>query len=431
MNPRILRTIAAALPVLGIAASARAQVSFQSFVAVGDSLAAGVSSASLVETHQRRSVPALIARQAGAPSFEQPLMTEPGVQPELHLVTLFPVPIITRKANVSGSPANFNLPRSYNNMAVPGATSIDVLTRVTDGGAFHDLILRGRGTQLQQAGSLAPTTVLVWVGNNDVLGAAVRGQAIDGVTLTPTATFRVVYGQIVGALRSTGARLVAANLPDVTSIPYVTTIAPVVVDPTTGQPVTVGGQPVALIGPQGPIASNTLVTLAASTLLAQGIGIPTALGGKGTPLPDEVLLDPNEQAIIRDHVAANNQSIRDICSAAGIGVVDVNGLLNEVAAGGREVGGIRLTSDFLSGGVFSYDGIHPTELGYALVANEFIDTLNADGANVPRVDLGPFLFGTQARRGEVRAASKRYKPFEFTQRAWDSLLAMFPPVSRN
>jgi lysophospholipase L1-like esterase len=429
MNRRILRTVAAALPALGLAASAGAQVSFQSLVAVGDSLAAGSSSATLVETHQRNSVPALIARQAGAPSFEMPLITEPGLPPELHLVTLFPVPLITRKATSGGSPANFNLPRSYNNLAVPGATSLDALTRVTDGGGFHDLILRGRGTQVQQAASLAPTAILLWIGNNDVLGAAVRGRAIDGVTLTPTATFRVVYGQIVAALRATGARIFAANVPDVTTIPFVTTIAPVVVNPTTGQPVTVNGQTVPLIGPQGPIASDTLVTLSASTLLAQGIGIPTALGGQGTPLPDEVLLDPNEQGIIRDHVNANNQAIRDICSGAGIPVVDVNGLLQDIATGGRVVGGVRLDGDFLSGGIFSYDGVHPTELGYALLANEWIDAINADGGSVPHVDLEPFLFGSQSRG--VRAASKRYKLFEFTQRAWDSLLTLFPPVSRN
>jgi lysophospholipase L1-like esterase len=429
MNPRILPTFAALLLAAASAQSVRAQASFQSFVVVGDSLASGFSSGSLVDTHQRNSVPAQIARLAGAPSFEQPLVTEPGIPTELRLVTLFPSPVIAPKAGNTGSPANLNLPRPYNNLAVPGATSVDALTTVTDAGGFHDLILRGGGTQVQQAAALHPTFVLLWIGNNDVLGAAVRGRAVDGVTLTPTATFRVVYGQIVASLRATGATIVAANLPDVTTIPFVNTIAPVVVDPTTGQPVTVNGQTFPLIGPQGPIAADTLVTLAASSLLAQGIGIPTALGGQGTPLPDQVLLDSNEQAIIRDHVNADNDAIRDVCGGAGIPVVDVNRLLGEVASEGRNVGGVHLTSAYLSGGVFSYDGIHPTELGYALVANEWIDAINASGGSVPKVNLEPFLFGTQSRG--VRAASKRYTSFEFTQKAWDALLAVFPPVARR
>ena len=427
MNPRLLRTIAVALLALASAPAARAQVSFQTFVAVGDSLAAGYSSASLVETHQRNSVPAMIARQAGVSGFEQPRITEPGIPAELRLVTLFPSPIIAPKSAATGSPANLGLPRPYNNLAVPGATSVDALTRLTDDQGFHSLILRGLGTQVQQAAALHPSFVLLWIGNNDVLAAAVRGRAIDGVTLTPTATFRVVYGQIVGALQATGAQVVAANLPDVTSIPFVTTLRPVVVDPSTGQPVTLNGQTVPLIGPEGPLTADTLVTIFASSLLAQGVGIPTALGGLGTPLPDQAILDPGEQAIIREHVATNNQSIRDICGAAGIPVVDVNGLLRDAATTGLNVGGVRFTSAFLTGGIFSYDGVHPTELGYALVANEWIRTINAAGGGVPPVNLEPFVFGAQAR--SVRAASARHAPFELTQKAWDALLTVFPPVA--
>ena len=77
--------------------------------------------------------------------------------------------------------------------------------------------------------------------------------------------------------------------------------------------VLVGGNRVPLIGPSGPLPSTALVTLAASTLLAQGIGIPSALGGRGTALPDEVVLDPTEIATIQDHVDQDNQAIKDIC----------------------------------------------------------------------------------------------------------------------
>ena len=299
---------------LGAAAvRADAQTNFTTYVSVGDSLAAGFESGSLVETHQNRSVPALIARQAGVQGFQQPLVSEPGIPPELTLVSLVPVPVIAPKAATAGAPKNLALARPYNNLAVPGATSVDALTRTTDAGGLHDLILRGLGTQVQQAVALRPTAITLWIGNNDVLGAALRGRAIDGVTLTPTATFRATYGQIVAALKTTGAFIVAANLPDVTTIPFVTTIRPYVVNPTTGAPVLIGGARVPLIGPSGSLPSTALVTLAASTLLGQGIGIPTALGGTGAPLPDEVVLDPSEIAIIQDHVAANNQAIREIC----------------------------------------------------------------------------------------------------------------------
>ena len=422
---------------LGAAAvRADAQTNFTTYVSVGDSLAAGFESGSLVETHQNRSVPALIARQAGVQGFQQPLVSEPGIPPELTLVSLVPVPVIAPKAATAGAPKNLALARPYNNLAVPGATSVDALTRTTDAGGLHDLILRGLGTQVQQAVALRPTAITLWIGNNDVLGAALRGRAIDGVTLTPTATFRATYGQIVAALKTTGAFIVAANLPDVTTIPFVTTIRPYVVNPTTGAPVLIGGARVPLIGPSGSLPSTALVTLAASTLLGQGIGIPTALGGTGAPLPDEVVLDPSEIAIIQDHVAANNQAIREICGAANIPVLDVNGVLRELATTGRHIGGITLNGAFLVGGVFSYDGIHPNDVGYALVANEFIRVINASGGSLPPVDLGAVLGVTGASAGGVSASAQRPSSservaFEFSMDAYANLLEAFPRLDRR
>ena len=216
---------------------------------------------------------------------------------------------------------------------------LDSGTRTTDNGGLHDLILRGRGTQVAQAVAARPSVITLWIGNNDVLGAAVRGRAVDGETLTPAAAFRGYYAGVVATLRNTGARIFAANLPDVTSIPFVTTIAPVVVNPTTGQPVLANGQPIPLIGPAGPLPTGSLVTLGASSLLAQGIGIPAAVGGRGTPLPDEVVIDPTELAIIKDRVTVNNQAIAEICAAANIPVLDVNGIMRELAQTGRTIGG--------------------------------------------------------------------------------------------
>ncbi len=440
MRQRSLVVVAAVAAAALLGRPAAAQTNFTSYVVVGDSLAAGFESNSLVETHQLRSVPALIAHAAGVTGFQMPLVSEPGIPPELTLVTLVPSPVLAPKSGTSGVPKNLGLNRPYNDLAVPGATSVDALTRVTDSGGLHDLILRGLGTQVQQAVSLRPTVVMVWIGNNDVLGAAVRGRAIDGVTLTPTAAFQAVYSQIISALKGTGAFVVAANLPDVTTIPYVTTLKPYLVNPATGLPVTIGGQRVPLLGPSGPLPESAYVTLAASTLLAQGIGIPTAAGGTGVALPDEVILDPGEVAIIRDHVDKNNQAIRDICAAAGIPVLDIHAKLNEIASTGRSIGGVTLTSGFLTGGVFSYDGVHPTDLGYAVIANDWIDVINSKGGALPYVDLGPYLGVTGAGAGTApgtagltgaQAPRREAGPVLFSAEAYQQLLKVFPLVNRE
>ncbi len=190
MTRRIL--LAAALAALLAEPLSAAQPSFAKYVAVGDSLTAGFTNGSLVLTHQPTSWPALLAGQTGTPitSFQQPYITDPGAPAELALVTLSPL-VIAPKSSGTGLPANYALDRPYDNLAVPGATSVDVVTRTT--GGLHDAILRGKGTQLQQAVSLSPTFVTLWIGSNDVLGAVTNGRAIDGVTMVPLASFRAAY----------------------------------------------------------------------------------------------------------------------------------------------------------------------------------------------------------------------------------------------
>jgi lysophospholipase L1-like esterase len=396
----LLAVVAAVTPIAAPVAGQTppAPISFTAYYSIGDSLAAGYSNNSLLDRHQANSVPALIARQAGVADFQQPLVSDPGIPPEFVLTRLVPTPVVAPKSATSGAPRNSGLARAYNNMAVPGATTADALNRTTDNGGFHDMILRGRGTQVAQVVAARPSFVTVWLGNNDVLRAVIQGRAIEGQTVTPAADFRAAYEQVIAAVRATGARVVAGNIPDVTSIPYATTISRLVVNPQTGQPVLVNGQPVPLLGPEGPLPPGTLVTLPAGSLIAQGNGIPTALGGRGTPLPDEVILDPGELSFLRDRVNADNQAIAQICQAASIPVVDLNAFLRNVVANGYVVGGVVLTGQFLSGGLFGLDGVHPTDLGYGVLANEFIRVINQAGAELEPVNLGP-LTGTVASAG--------------------------------
>jgi lysophospholipase L1-like esterase len=432
MQQRLGRAVLLLVAVFVTAAPAGAQTNFTTYVALGDSLTAGMSNGALVETHQRRSYPALLAAQAGVSAFEQPLISEPGIPTELALVTLIP-PVVSTKATKQGAPLRLELARPYNNLGVPAANVSDLLTRVTDGGGFHDLILRGRGTALAQGLSLKPTMVTLWIGSYDLLGAVVSGRAIEGVTLTPVASFKAAFQSVVNAIKASGASAVAANVPDVTTIPFVNTIQPIVVGPT-GAPVRVNGQTVALIGPNGPLPANSLITLAAAPLLLKGDGIPTAVGGTGRALPDEVILDLGEVAAIRERVGQYNQAIAEICQGAGIPVLDIHSFYANAAAHGYMVGGVTLTSAFLSGGLFGYDGVHPTDLGYALIANEWIRLINSRGGQLAEVNLGPYLGVASATAGRASARSDAHvtvaggrPPWTaFTAEAYDALRAAFP-----
>jgi lysophospholipase L1-like esterase len=394
-----LKTLAGALALvllLPVAAFAvdTGSADFTRYVAVGDSLTAGFMSGGLSQSAQNNSYPILIFRQATglASGFEQPLVSDPGIPAALELRSLSPL-VITPRAG-RGNPLNLNLQRPYNNLAVPGADVHDVVATVNDGG-LHSLILRGLGTQLQQAVFLRPTFVTIWIGSNDVLGAATSGRVIEGVTITPVAQFEADFKTIVGAIASTGAKLAIANLVDVAGIPFVTTIPNIVVNPATSQPVIINGSTVPLIGPNGPLGPNDRVLLSASTELAQGKGIPAALGGSGQPLSDAAVLDAGEIATINARVAAYNAIIASVANSAGAAFVDANATFRDLATRGINVGGITFTKSFLTGGVFSYDGVHPTPFGYAYIANLFLDAINAKfGGEIPLVNLYPFVFGT-------------------------------------
>ncbi|MCB1035417.1 MAG: hypothetical protein KDD47_16455 [Acidobacteria bacterium] len=368
---------------------------FSRYVAVGDSLTAAIVSGGWLDKFQVNSYPALLHRQAtgGAGGFEQPLMGAPGVTPPFFLANLVP-PVFGTEPGI-GQPTNLFLPRPYNNLGVPGATVGDTLRTITEGGMGpHDLVLRGQGTALQQAVVQQPTFVTLFIGNNDALAAATSGVVIDGVTLTTAASFESDYRTVAGALASTGADLVFFTIPEVTVIPFVTTIPPVVVDPATNQPVQGPNGLIPLIGPNGPLALNDHVLLTAGSLLARGIGVPRAVGGTGQPLPTQVVLDAAETATISSRVAAFNATIRQAAADFGALLFDFNGLFNRIAAEGAVVGGVDYTSDFLSGGFFSYDGVHATPFGYAFLANELIKAINQNfDAHIPQVGLGPFVFG--------------------------------------
>jgi hypothetical protein len=400
------------------------------YAALGDAYTAGMVSTSLVQTHQASSFPALIARQGGTRGFQQPLVSEPGIDIELILTRYYPPPIVIGpKAETPGGPLNGDLAGPFNNLGVPGATVGDLVATDGTAGGFHGLVLRNLGTALSQGLRLHPSLITLWTGNSDILTAVVQGRAIDGITLTPNETFRARYQKAIDVLRTTPATIVAANIPDLTKIPYVTTIKPYVVDPATGQPVLRGGQRVPLIGPTGtPLPPSSFVTLAASQLLAAGDGIPVSEGGRGTPLPDEVVLDTNEVDIIRERIAAHNRVIQDVCGRASIPIVDMHTFFDDLSSSGKNIGGLTLTSDFLTGGFFSYDGVHPSELGYALLTNEWIKVLTQAGLQLSLLDLSPIMGLTDQPLGLKQGSGT--SAFEFTEAAARSLRAIYPLRNR-
>ncbi|MCS7313628.1 MAG: SGNH/GDSL hydrolase family protein, partial [Acidobacteria bacterium] len=375
------------------------------------------------------SYPALIAQQAGVRDFQQPLVSDPGLPPRLKLFALAPSAVI-QPVSGQGVPKNLNLPRPYNNLAVPGATLGDVLLTVSrSDNPLFDLILRRLGTQLQQLIASNPTVVMVWIGNNDLLPAVLRATPIEGVTITPLTVFAQRLQQLVTGLKTAlpNAKVFFINLPDPTKTPFATTVLPCVSSPTARQCLTdPQGNRIPLIGTRGPIPFDSLIILPASALLAQGYGIPVNLGGNGQPLPDDVVLYPDEVRAIQSSLTAFNNELSRQVQGAGFELFDVKTLFDLIAQEGYNVGGIDLRLDFLRGGLMSLDGIHPTPLGHAVLANEIIRFLNRNlTQKIPLLDLRPFITGEKG--GYPAGPGAVGYSFVFSKAASDQLLQILAP----
>lgn len=389
--------------------AARGRADFTRFVTMGDSLTLGVSNQAGVITHQMFSWPAVFARQVGLRTdcagtdvsdrcFQQALISEPGLLPELVLTSISPLGIGLKPGQ--GSPVNSTLPRPFNNLAIDGAEVADAIQVDGDGNESFSgpIVLRGQGSVIDQALRLNPTFIGIWFGADDFFGTL---QAGTDTGLTPVADFQRDYGTLLDRLiaGAPNAGMVLGNLPaDIRGLPFVSLLPTILVDPNTNQPIRdPAGNFIPLIGDLGggnfgPIPQGGAIIFPAITLLRTGYGIPAALKpllpnlpDVGKPLPAGAVLTPAEISAINTRIVAYNATISSLAAARDIPVADVNSLFaRAAAASGIQVGPFKFTLAYGTGGIVSLDSAHPTDIGYILIANEFIRTVNrAYGTHIP------------------------------------------------
>jgi lysophospholipase L1-like esterase len=420
-----IATVALAIAVIAVPGfAATGSANFKTVVAIGDSYGAGFESNSLNEHHSVYSWPAIVAKQLGIPlctlgssatenCFAQPIVSYPGIGPEMTLMDISTYPPVIVNAPGSGSPLNTTFGRPYNNVSIPGANVADTFT-VTGAVAkptrgveqLAQFILRGPVTEVDSVVAQKPTFILVWIGGNDFLGSATNGTTAG---LTSVAAFTSAYNTLLDKLTATGAGVVVGTLPtNPAAVPFFRTVPTVLINPATRTPV-LGptGQPITLVGQidaapgVGQLQAGSFVTLAAGSLIAQGFGIPSALKPIldptnklplfGTPLPDAVIITPAEMTALTQRIADYNTAIVASAAAHNVPVADIKGLFDRFAAG-LNVGPFHLTSDYITGGIFSLDGVHLSDIGYTLFANEYIKAINAGyGTHVPVASIATFM----------------------------------------
>ncbi len=383
--------------------SAESRADLTRLVVLGDSLGA-MQNSCMLHTQTVNLYPSLIAAQAGV-DMPVPLVSDPGFPACLELRDGAVVP--SAPPGVFGWRINVGEP--VYNLSVPGTRVQGALNPLADIAFYHsDLFvpaypyevfhhlalglsaLPGGApqpqTMVEWAIALEPTTLIVWLGANDVLWAALKAgpEYITGYgdgTVDP-APFAGQYRALLHTLRDrTDAAIVVANIPDVTVIPFITPAGRVLAAVAEETPLTLA-QLWSILG----LAPGDYLTPEAPQAISAALDAFFATGLPQT-LPDGVVFTAGEVQITRDATAAFNQIIADTASEIGAPVVDAHALLNRVDSEGYVVNGQRLTTEFL-GGVFTLDGIHPTNTGQAVVANEFIGVLNGHfAAGIPPVNV--------------------------------------------
>lgn len=199
---------------------------FERYVSLGNSLTAGFMSGGINDSTQRLAYPVLLADMADA-SFAIPSLAMPGCPPPLVGVVDTDasgnVVLETDRVGGPSAPAcsfrSAPAPDFVQNVAVPGAKVADAWDIDRPGNASNTLtmLITGGTSQVEAMRRARPTFVTSWLGNNDVLGAALTG---DPALLTPVDTFRFYHDRVVAAIASQNARgVVLMGIIDVTLAP--------------------------------------------------------------------------------------------------------------------------------------------------------------------------------------------------------------------
>ncbi|WP_286861929.1 MULTISPECIES: SGNH/GDSL hydrolase family protein [Sphingobacterium] len=391
-------------------------VDFSKYIAVGNSLTSGYANSGLSLKGQEQSFPNMLAQEmkkVGGGEFLQPYFPAENYngsgflylkalvngQPELGTVTDH---LAIRGQTPDKKPLYIKYTGPINNLGVPGMRlDLAFAPRMGELNPYFERLLPDNETATKTYVDFATTKDHTFfsfsLGNNDVLGYATNGAVTTDATntLISEQTFAGLYTSFITKLTSKEQKGVVATIPDVTAVPYFTTV--------TRQALLAGANAaLAAKDPKLPPFENiyikTKTTPRAATdkdmfilpfssagLLgrqdlkdpATGIVNPYPYGlYLQNPVGDNFVLDEAEAKMVQDRIVALNAIIKQVADSKKLAVADIYSFLNKVKSG-YQINGIAISNKYITGNIFSLDGVHLTPMGYAIMANVFVDAINA------------------------------------------------------
>jgi GDSL-like Lipase/Acylhydrolase len=306
--------------------------------------------------------------------------------------------------NIKTAPSIYNTAGPFNNMGVSGARCVDV-NRVGFGGPslikidqaliltdINKAIIQSNpyfsrfakdqttSSMLSDAMLLNPSFFSLFIGNNDVLLWASQG-GVSGTgtsTITPVQEFSDSIDVIVNTLLTSAKQGVIINVPQITGAAFFTFMPTKDMPAKTDCYIVDETNAVRLMHADEMI----LLTVPQDSVICHGMGKTAAY-----PIPKKYTMTTAQIAQATTAIDAYNVHIKSLADANNLAFFDMNGF-TKANQSGSKYNGMDMNGTFVTGGIFSLDGLHLTARGYAAVANEIIKVINTKyNSTIPGTDL--------------------------------------------
>ena len=403
------------------------EINLQQFVAIGDGNTAGYMDDALYKYGQQNSFGAILQAQlqlVGAGEIFLPLMGSANIGTNSSFLSklilgyktdclggigLSPVRFAQQGEVASLTTSVYSSQNKYSNFGVPGLRMIDMVStafgniNLPQHNAFFARMSKDQFTWPVWSGDWSsvqenifdggyPTFCSIYLGIEDVLPYARSGATQNPMSPLagfPGVGFEESLTQLCGQLYSQNVKAVVGTIPDITQMPYFTTIPynGLNLDEANaaslnqiygplGFSFTIGSNPFMIEDPTAgafgvrPMVEGELILLSAPL-----DSIKCHQYGSVYPLRDEFVLTLAELQEIRNQILAYNQVIRQYSNFHGFAIAETADFYKKLNDG-FVYNGVTMSAKFVSGGAYSLDGIHLNPKGNALLANVFITAIN-------------------------------------------------------
>ena len=418
--------ISSCKPKFDVPDSEAGDINVSNYVAIGGAMTAGYSDGALYYNAQQNSYANLLAEQfklIGGGEFKIPYVAQNSIgignannAPSIlgnrtdcqGTISLGPVKIATQ-GDASVFTNIYASQGSFNNFGIPDVKVIDMDVNGYTNPFYQRMNSNNTSSILSDAVAKNPTFFSVMLGLNDVLNYALKGAASESITpLTGSVGFgfEASINNVIDKLTANGAKGVIANIPSIKTMAYFNTIAwnALKIDTTTAKNLNLYygaiGAPFTFIeGSNGFIIEDQSVPFISLRQMQEGefvlLNVPLDSikcykWGSLIPIPDRFVLTASEILSVETAISNYNIVLKNIANARGLAFVDVNALFTKIK-NGYVYNGVTINASFVSGGFYSLDGLNLTPRGNALIANEFIKSINTTyNSTIPHINASKY-----------------------------------------